>query len=39
MTAEPISDIYYKRNIDPDNEQIWSGSYVTINSSIIALWG
>ena len=31
-TAEPISDIYYKRNIDPDNEQIWSGSYVTINS-------
>lgn len=27
-----INDIYYKRNIDPDNEQMWTGSFVTINT-------
>lgn len=26
------TDIYYRRNIDPDNEQLWSGSFTTINT-------
>ena len=31
-TGSALSDIYYKRNIDPDNEQLLTGSFVTINT-------
>ncbi|MFN7014720.1 MAG: hypothetical protein ACK4ON_10685, partial [Bacteroidia bacterium] len=27
-----LTDIYYRRNIDPDNEQLWTGSFVTVNT-------
>ncbi len=29
--TETKNDIYYKRNVDPDNDQPWSGSFVTEN--------
>ncbi|MGB4931127.1 MAG: hypothetical protein WBP43_14220, partial [Chitinophagales bacterium] len=28
---EPLEDVYYKRNVDPDNDQPWSGDYTTSN--------
>lgn len=28
---EPIDDVYYKRNVDPDNDQPWSGDFTTDN--------
>lgn len=31
-TGSALSDIYYKRNIDPDNEQLWGGGFSTINT-------
>jgi len=27
-----LTDIYYRRNIDPDNEQLLTGSFVTVNT-------
>ena len=29
-----IEDLYYTRNVDPDNEQEWSGSYTTDNTIV-----
>ncbi len=28
---EPLNDVYYKRNVDPDNDQPWSGDFTTDN--------
>jgi len=28
---EVLEDVYYKRNVDPDNDQPWSGDYTTDN--------
>ena len=28
---EPLNDVYYKRNLDPDNDQPWSGDFTTDN--------
>ncbi len=28
---EPLNDVYYKRNVDPDNDQPWSGDFTTNN--------
>lgn len=30
----PITDFYYSRNVDPDNDQPWSGSFVTFNEVV-----
>lgn len=30
-SATTLNQIYYKRNIDPDNDQHWSGDYTTFN--------
>ncbi|HNV99853.1 MAG TPA: hypothetical protein PKL06_10830, partial [Chitinophagales bacterium] len=27
----PLNDVYYKRNVDPDNDQPWSGDFTTDN--------
>lgn len=32
--TETKEDIYYKRNVDPDNDQPWSGSFVTANDIV-----
>ena len=29
--ATPIEDVYYMRNVDPDNDQPWSGDFTTEN--------
>lgn len=29
--ATPINDVYYMRNVDPDNDQPWSTDFVTTN--------
>ena len=29
--ATPLSEVYYMRNIDPDNDQPWSGDFTTDN--------
>ncbi|MBP9548253.1 MAG: hypothetical protein KBE86_03785, partial [Chitinophagales bacterium] len=31
-SGSDLTDLYYRRNIDPDNEQLWSGSFTTINT-------
>lgn len=31
---EPLEDVYYKRNVDPDNDQPWSGDYTTYNEIV-----
>ena len=31
-SGDDFSDVYYRRNIDPDNEQLASGSFTTINT-------
>lgn len=28
---DPLNDVYYKRNVDPDNDQPWSGDFTTDN--------
>ena len=33
-TDEPLTDLYYYRNVDPDNNQPLSGSYVTTNTIV-----
>jgi gliding motility-associated-like protein len=30
-TAATVNNVYYGRNLDPDNEQPWTGSFVTTN--------
>jgi gliding motility-associated-like protein len=32
--ATPIPTLYYARNVDPDNDQPWSGSFVTTNTIV-----
>lgn len=29
-----VNNIYYERSVDPDNEQPWSGSFVTVNKIV-----
>lgn len=29
--ADPLTDVYYKRNVDPDNDEPWSGDFSTDN--------
>jgi len=29
--ADPLNNVYYKRNVDPDNDQPWSGDFTTDN--------
>ncbi len=31
---EPLEDVYYKRNVDPDNDQPWSGDFTTDNEIV-----
>jgi gliding motility-associated-like protein len=31
---EALEDVYYKRNVDPDNDQPWSGDYTTYNEIV-----
>lgn len=33
-TDEPLTDLYYYRNVDPDNNQPLSGSYTTTNTIV-----
>ena len=33
-TGSTLNNIYYMRNVDPDNEVLWTGSYTTINSIV-----
>lgn len=30
----PITDFYWKRNVDPDNDQPWSGDFTTTNTIV-----
>jgi hypothetical protein len=31
-TASTLTDVYYVRNVDPDNEQSWTGNFTTVNT-------
>ncbi len=31
---EPLEDVYYMRNVDPDNDQPWSGDFTTDNEIV-----
>lgn len=33
-TGSTMTDVYYMRNVDPDNEQPWSGNYTTENTIV-----
>ncbi|MBK7035920.1 MAG: gliding motility-associated C-terminal domain-containing protein [Chitinophagales bacterium] len=32
--ATPLTDVYYKRNVDPDQDQPWSGDFTTFNDVV-----
>ena len=32
--ATDLVDVYYNRNVDPDNDQPWSGSFTTVNTIV-----
>jgi hypothetical protein len=33
-TGSPMTGVYYGRNVDPDNEQPWTGDFTTINKIV-----
>jgi len=33
-TSDTLRDVYYMRNVDPDQEQNWSGDYATTNAVV-----
>lgn len=32
--TDTVYDVYYARNVDPDNEQVWSGDFTTFNEIV-----
>ncbi len=32
--SDTITDLYYARNVDPDNDQPWSGDFTTLNTIV-----